>query len=510
MNRPRWALISFLIISVISKPDPTKTKRSVAVLDVKGVEGVTEKPVTCNFELPPTEKTSFLFELADPLDGCGEIARSSTNSNGMMIERGTCTFITKACNAQKAGAEFVLVLNNQKDFVSIGGDESEFKNMDCEPVPTCIIDLETSQLFKEQKVVPIHIERLENSVFDPALMICWAWATALTGFAAIYAVSNNFLPKEQRFGVATAKNPENEMTVGSAFVFVGMASTMLVVLYFFINYLVYGLIFVYAMGAESSFVDFFFPYFKKCFGSSDRRVEFPFLGIRQKASYLTLHAISTVLVLWWWFTRKGTYAFIFQDLFGALLCIRMQMAINLPNLKIGTILLSLFFLYDIFFVFISPYIFGGNVMVTVGTGGNTGETMPMVFVFPKVWAKFSPHSMLGLGDVAFPCFLLTFLRRFDVERKLEGMGGYFWPALIGYGLGMGLTEFILIVFQAAQPALLYLVPFTVGPTILLAKTRGHFQDIWLYKGGSAAYKRVPQTTKGETEEDADFITKPRK
>lgn len=212
------------------------------------------------------------------------------------------------------------------------------------------------------------------------------------------------------------------------------------------------------------------------------------------------------MVSYWWFTRKGQYAFIFQDLFGALLCIRMQCALNLPNLKVASCLLALFFFYDIFFVFISPYIFGGNVMVTVGTGGNTGETMPMVFIFPKLWAKFSPNSMLGLGDVAFPAFLLTFLRRFDLERKLGGMRGYFYPALIGYGVGMALTEIILITFHAAQPALLYLVPCIILPTVYLAKQRSQFKDLWDYKP-VVLYKRVNQNQRANTEtEDEDFIT----
>jgi hypothetical protein len=42
--------------------------------------------------------------------------------------------------------------------------------------------------------------------------------------------------------------------------------------------------------------------------------------------------------------------------------------IRLSNIKVATILLSMAFLYDIFFVFISPYFFQESIMVKVATG----------------------------------------------------------------------------------------------------------------------------------------------
>ena len=81
----------------------------------------------------------------------------------------------------------------------------------------------------------------------------------------------------------------------------------------------------------------------------------------------------------------------------------------------------------------------------------------MVFAFPRIWGRFGRESMLGLGDVAFPGFLMTYLRSFDVKNKTSFYDGYFLPGILSYGLGLFITMCVLIIFRAAQPALLYLV-----------------------------------------------------
>ena len=65
------------------------------------------------------------------------------------------------------------------------------------------------------------------------------------------------------------------------------------------------------------------------------------------------------------------------------MCMRLQSIIRIPNIRVATYLLGLFFLYDIFFVFITPYIFEKSIMVTVGTGGDSGESniLKMDFYF---------------------------------------------------------------------------------------------------------------------------------
>ena len=43
---------------------------------------------------------------------------------------------------------------------------------------------------------------------------------------------------------------------------------------------------------------------------------------------------------------------------------------------------------------------------------------------------------------------------------------------------MFITDVVLTVFRSGQPALLYLVPSTLGLTVALAHRKGHLHDMW--------------------------------
>ena len=87
--------------------------------------------------------------------------------------------------------------------------------------------------------------------------------------------------------------------------------------------------------------------------------------------------------------------------------------------------------YDVFFVFISPYVFGSSVMVTVATGSSgtihTDEnycekyptdsdcdlnSLPMLLVVPTFSGYLSSESLLGLGDIVLPGLLLVWAARY--------------------------------------------------------------------------------------------------
>jgi len=67
-------------------------------------------------------------------------------------------------------------------------------------------------------------------------------------------------------------------------------------------------------------------------------------------------------------------------------------------------------LYDIFWVF------GTDVMVTVAKSFDA----PVKLLFPKdIFAEQYQFSMLGLGDIVLPGFLIAFLLRFDYKEVLK-------------------------------------------------------------------------------------------
>jgi len=101
--------------------------------------------------------------------------------------------------------------------------------------------------------------------------------------------------------------------------------------------------------------------------------------------------------------------------------------------------------------------------------------------------------MLGLGDIVMPGLLLCFVLRYDNYKKrklqqdnptLPSHGNliyrmrYFHCTLIGYFVGLVTATVASEINRNAQPALLYLVPFTLLPLITMAYIKGDLKQMW--------------------------------
>jgi minor histocompatibility antigen H13 len=174
-----------------------------------------------------------------------------------------------------------------------------------------------------------------------------------------------------------------------------------------------------------------------------------------------------------------------NNVLGICFCLQGIERFSLGTYKIGAILLTGLFFYDIFWVF------GTDVMVTVAKNLNG----PIKLLFPRSLVPDEESgkielSLLGLGDIVIPGFFLALLLRFDasianlptknVDIHATFPKPYFHSALIAYVLGLGLTLFVMIQFKAAQPALLYLVPACLGSSFLCAVVRGEVKDLFAY------------------------------
>ncbi|CAN0017698.1 unnamed protein product [Scytosiphon promiscuus] len=205
---------------------------------------------------------------------------------------------------------------------------------------------------------------------------------------------------------------------------------------------------------------------------------------------------SMCLALWWFAVRNtASYAWVLQDLFGCCLCVTFLSTIRLPSIKVATFLLCLAFLYDIFWVFLSPQLFGESVMVKVATGGeitqdptycekyptSSGcqvESLPMLLQLPRMWDYTGGYAMLGLGDIVIPGLLLSFAHRYDLSVGLRLSRGYFVFMVAGYAVGLLMANMAVYVMAMGQPALLYLVPCTLGLFIFLSYNDGTLQTMW--------------------------------
>lgn len=80
-----------------------------------------------------------------------------------------------------------------------------------------------------------------------------------------------------------------------------------------------------------------------------------------------------------------------------------------------------------------------------------------------------------------PGLLIVFCRRFDLVYRLGGKQAYFLPAVAGYAGGMLMTYCALWFSwfgDQGQPALLYLVPCTLGSIATLGASRGQLGVLW--------------------------------
>ncbi|GKD69657.1 signal peptide peptidase-like protein 4 isoform X1, partial [Tanacetum coccineum] len=119
---------------------------------------------------------------------------------------------------------------------------------------------------------------------------------------------------------------------------------------------------------------------------------------------------------------------------GVALIITVIQIIQVPNLKVGTILLSCAFLYDIFWVFVSKWMFHESVMIVVARGDKSGESIPMLLKIPRMFDPWGGYSIIGFGDIILPGLLVAFSLRYDWLSNKSLRAGYFLWTMIAYGL----------------------------------------------------------------------------
>lgn len=247
-------------------------------------------------------------------------------------------------------------------------------------------------------------------------------------------------------------------------------------------------------------------------------------------SILTAYGIGTAWIVVGFTTvpkenlSSTPFYWITQDIMGVCMCIVFLGVIRLNSIRVATFLLVAAFFYDIFFVFLTPYLVGKSVMITVATSGGPptadpswcekypstpecqgGEPLPMLFSIPRIGDYEGGASLLGLGDIVVPGLLMSFACRIDAAKQLFAYNfhqrrraatttlssgllglcfrcyccrGYFIPVLIAYAIGLFMANMAVYLMNMGQPALLYLVPLCLGTICILGWIRGEFKELW--------------------------------
>jgi signal peptide peptidase-like protein 2B len=239
----------------------------------------------------------------------------------------------------------------------------------------------------------------------------------------------------------------------------------------------------------------------------ENNVNFILLPLFGNVHYLMIPSVilGGILVCIWLMFQSEEWAWVLQDVMGVAFLVNVMRLVHLPNLKIATLLLTCAMSYDIFWVYIQPHLFGKeSVMVNVARGGDQHESLPMLFMFPRIGDSQGEYSMLGYGDVILPGLLIVhnalFENRFYSSSSSSSPTGgkvvtkmrykYFVCSIFAYSVGMILTFIALYLKvggQGGQPALTYLVPTTVLTTVCVAWMNGELKEMWNGgKSGSSA------------------------
>ncbi|NXE39566.1 SPP2B protein, partial [Ptilorrhoa leucosticta] len=283
-------------------------------------------------------------------------------------------------------------------------------------------------------------------------------------------------------------------------VFVVMCCSMLVLLYFFYDHLVYVIIGIFCLAASIGLYSCLSPFVRR-FPLGKCRIpdnNLPYFHKRPQVRMLLLAVFCiSVSVVWGIFRNEDQWAWVLQDALGIAFCLYMLKTIRLPTFKGCTLLLLVLFVYDVFFVFITPFLTktGESIMVEVAAGPSdsaTHEKLPMVLKVPRLNSSplalcDRPFSLLGFGDILVPGLLVAYCHRFDIQVQSSRV--YFVACTIAYGIGLLVTFVALALMQMGQPALLYLVPCTLLTSFAVALWRRELAMFWT---GSGFAKDLPQ------------------
>ncbi|KAL7879294.1 hypothetical protein AOLI_G00102680 [Acnodon oligacanthus] len=426
----------------------------------------------------------------------------SLDGKAVAVMIGDCAFSQKAQVAQELGAA-VLLIASMDAMATSSANDTEYGKV---KIPLAL--MRYSDFLDAQKVFP---DKMEVQLFAPpippfdvSIIVMFALAVftiAMGGFwsGAVERAKQNAGPS---LSGGEDRGDSGDVTLYSplkVLLFVVLMCGMLVLMYFFYKWLVYVIIVIFCLASATALYSCL-DAIANAVGCSKLNVS---CGERTCSvrSLLLAAVCITLAVVWGVYRNEDRWIWILQDLLGVAFCLHFMKTITLSNYKICVFLLSLLLIYDVFFVFITPFLTpnGESIMVQValgpGAGGEKGdgnvvipadpspsyEKLPVVMRVPRfsAWAQnlcMMQFSILGYGDIIVPGLLVAYCHRFDVWIGSNRI--YFISCTIAYCVGLAVTFAVMLLSGMGQPALLYLVPFTLITSAVVALSRKEFRQFW--------------------------------
>uniref|UniRef100_A0AAQ5XYT8 PA domain-containing protein n=1 Tax=Amphiprion ocellaris TaxID=80972 RepID=A0AAQ5XYT8_AMPOC len=409
----------------------------------------------------------------------------------LVVTRGECDFSQKALVAQSLGAKTLLIASNE-DLTTPSANDSEYAK-----VNISLALMRYRDFLEARQVVKLYAP--PYSKIDPSIAVILLIAVVTVTLGGYW--SGAYERDRLNSGVADTEGGDNKADSGQlslysplkVVIFVAMMCGMLVLMYYFYYVLVYIIIAIFCLASASALFSCIDAVLEKigC-GTLSFSVRNWNFSVR---SILLAAVCISITVVWAVYRNEDRWIWILQDLLGIAFCLNFMKTISLSNFKICVILLSLLLVYDVFFVFITPFFtkvciclflfsrFSGLEQYFFFTYLTPpSEKLPVVMRVPRfsAWAQNlcgMQFSILGYGDIIVPGLLVAYCSRFDVWIK-SSKKIYFVSCCIAYLLGMLLTFAVMLLSGMGQPALLYLVPFTVITSAVVAGCRGEMKMFW--------------------------------
>ncbi|BAF20573.1 signal peptide peptidase-like 5 precursor [Oryza sativa Japonica Group] len=432
--------------------------------------------------------------LADPIDCCTS-PKEKVSGDILLVQRGKCKFTKKAKFAEAAGASGIIIINHVHELYKMVCEKNE-TDLDIN-IPAVLLPRDAGfalhTVLTSGNSVSVQQYSPDRPVVDTAEVFLWLMAVGTVLCASYWSAwsAREALCEQEKLlkdGREVLLNVENgsssgmiDINVASAIMFVVVASCFLIMLYKMMSsWFVELLVVIFCVGGVEGLQTCLVALLSRWFrAASESFFKVPFFGA---VSYLTL-AVSPFCIVFavlWAVHRHFTYAWIGQDILGIALIITVIQIVRVPNLKVGSVLLSCAFFYDIFWVFVSKRWFHESVMIVVARGDKTDEDgVPMLLKIPRMFDPWGGYSIIGFGDILLPGLLVAFALRYDWAAKKSLQTGYFLWSMVAYGSGLLITYVALNLMDGhGQPALLYIVPFTLGALISLGWKRGELWNLW--------------------------------
>ena len=292
--------------------------------------------------------------------------------------------------------------------------------------------------------------------------------------------------------------------------FVTMSSILLIV-FFFRAYFIGFIIFMFSVGGSLSLSrvlqSITYSVAPHLF---DKKVTYTLLKEEEfRVMSWAFSAVCLIIGISWFSYRAETWNVVMHDVFSACICIGVLHQLYVPNLRVMAIVYSVGIIYDVFWTFITPAIFGSSVMVQVATGESNAEScldigvilplqrttnifksLPFLLELPRPCDDWScaRSSVVGLGDVLIPGLMLVFCAKLNLtggrikfsEHTRYVFGNlYFFTAVLAYVLGLIWTFRSYVIMQGhGQPALMFILPSLYCFISAVAYARGEFQILW--------------------------------